>query len=102
MIYIVSLDQEEDITGLIFSGDKEVVINFLIVNFLIESDIKRKTIENLIRGYLDEGGYYFFIDNVLHCAIDPYFDINIERDIYYKFIEFIKVFRNNKLEELGV
>ena len=97
MIYIVSLDQEEDITGLIFSGDKEVVINFLI-----ESDIKRKTIENLIRGYLDEGGYYFFIDNVLHCAIDPYFDINIERDIYYKFIEFIKVFRDNKLEELGV
>lgn len=97
MIYIVSLDQEEDITGLIFSGDKEVVINFLI-----ESDIKRKTIENLIRGYLDEGVYYFFIDNVLHCAIDPYFDINIERDIYYKFIEFIKVFRNNKLEELGV
>ena len=97
MIYIVSLDQEEDITGLIFSGDKEVVINFLI-----ESDIKRKTIENLIRGYLDEGGYYFFIDNVLHCAIDPYFDINIERDIYYTFIEFIKVFRNNKLEELGV
>ena len=97
MIYIVSLDLEEDITGLIFSGDKEVVINFLI-----ESDIKRKTIENLIRGYLDEGGYYFFIDNVLHCAIDPYFDINIERDIYYKFIEFIKVFRNNKLEELGV
>ena len=97
MIYIVSLDQEEDITGLIFSGDKEVVINFLI-----ESDIKRKTIEKLIRGYLDEGGYYFFIDNVLHCAIDPYFDINIERDIYYKFIEFIKVFRNNKLEELGV
>lgn len=97
MIYIVSIDQEGDITGLIFSGDKEVVINFLI-----ESDIKRKTIENLIRGYLDEGGYYFFIDNVLHCAIDPYFDINIERDIYYKFIEFIKVFRNNKLEELGV
>ena len=97
MIYIVSLDLEEDITGLIFSGDKEVVINFLI-----ESDIKRKTIENLIRGYLDEGGYYFFIDNVLHCAIDPYLDINIERDIYYKFIEFIKVFRNNKLEELGV
>lgn len=97
MIYIVSLDQEEDITGLIFSGDKEVVINFLI-----ESDIKRKTIENLIRGYLDEGVYYFFIDNVLHCAINPYFDINIERDIYYKFIEFIKVFRNNKLEELGV
>lgn len=97
MVYIVSLDLEEDITGLIFSGDKEVVINFLI-----ESDIKRKTIENLIRGYLDEGGYYFFIDNVLHCAIDPYFDINIERDIYYKFIEFIKVFRNNKLEELGV
>ena len=97
MIYIVSLDQEEDITGLIFSGDKEVVINFLI-----ESDIKRKTMENLIRGYLDEGVYYFFIDNVLHCAIDPYFDINIERDIYYKFIEFIKVFRNNKLEELGV
>jgi hypothetical protein len=97
MIYIVSLDQEEDITGLIFSGDKEVAINFLI-----ESDIKRKTIEHLIRGYLDEGGYYFFIDSVLHCAIDPYFDINIERDIYYKFIEFIKVFRNNKLEELGV
>ena len=95
MIYIVSIDQEGDITGLIFSGDKEVVINLLI-----KSDIKRKTIENLIRGYLDEGEYYFFIDNVLHCAIDPY--INIERHISYKFIEFIKVFRNNKLEELGV
>lgn len=92
MIYIVSLDQEEDITGLIFSGDKEVVINFLI-----ESDIKRKTIENLIRGYLDEGGYYFFIDNVLHCAIDPYFSKNYM--IYNNLIAFI---RDEKLKKLGV
>ncbi len=94
MIYIVSLDLEEDITGLIFSGDKEVVINFLI-----ESDIKRKTIENLIRGYLDEGGYYFFIDNVLHCAIDPYFDISKNYMIYNNLIPFI---RDEKLKKLGI
>ena len=100
MIYIVSLDQEEDITGLIFSGDKEVVINFLIVNFLIESDIKRKTIENLIRDNLSIYGIFFF--KQVYCIVDMDFS-GFKSDLFSKnYNNLIAFIRDEKLKKLGV